>query len=505
MRTTDFARRTCLGMIASLGALADADVLYRSFEPSGDSLKWAYTSVQLGSRTSLQLDTTSPLAGRGSAKFGFVLTQNPYANFTFSSDTNWTRYDLRTARGLHVRIKSDVETVLWLFPITNWYSMQLNLEGYTVGWELSLRPGVLDTVLPFSDIGLRAWYASQALAASMPSNATLLQGVSGFSFHVYPATASTPDWTSTDTLSGTLEIDSVTITGLNALPPGSDPKRLTLWEAEDTAFSRLHADSVPGTFRYSNPASSMKVGIVSADTGLGWGKVAPLFTYHAVPEPGKEYSSWTGCGWTATALDVSGTSWFEFPEHVSNTGNYRINLLSDRYAQSSIDSGIIYGWDVDLASVGWMLAVNLKVSDLAPPSWASSRTQALALLPGVAEALKGVNGFQIQPNFKWTDAHTLSSPSTGTILFDDFVAFGIDRAVPSTRRPAEVAGGRASTHRAPWNLAGSTLTNSGFESLAIFDLEGRPFAEAPPAGQVRLRKGLWICRSGKESGRLVVP
>jgi hypothetical protein len=487
----------CLGV--GLVANAHADVLYRGFEPGTDGLSSVTTHAHPGCSSSIQLDTTAPLSGKGSALFSFSFgsnSANPVIDFTFGqldADNTWKPVDLRKATGLHFHLKTELATspssgtTLFIMPCSNWYPLPHILKGMAYGWTIDLQAGTLDTTLPFSGLDLRPYFKTLPLSASLPPSDTILQGVIGFDFQVYPTDLTSP-------AIGSFELDSVVLTGIDEIPAGTDPKKVSLFDFDDTTFASSHKDSVPGVYTMANAASTAKISSVRGDS-TAWGTITPECTYTIVAS--SDYTAWVGCGFRGAAWDLTGTTRFEFAEAASAAGKYRINLISDRYPKVLLDSGVVWGWDSAFAAnVTNSDGIWLAVKDLAVPSWASSKTALLAKLPPIDSILKGVDGFQILPDLSWNGA-TIPSPSSGYIRFDHFLAVGVDTLIPSALASSTTDAKAKGSILSSLRLRGRFLRNDGIQPARITSPNGRLFSVVTPGSSTVLPQGVWIVEGTK--------
>jgi hypothetical protein len=497
-------RETSAAFLLISASISQANVTYRTFEPSTDSIRFARGYFNEGSSSNLTLDTIGPLLGKGSAhlefKLGGIPWEGPYAGLVFGYDTLWRKIDLTKYSGIHVRIKSDVAVNLWINPYSEFYPLPHHLDGYDYGWNILLYPGVLDTILPFRALDVRPYFKTQPLFSSLPPIDSIFVGTSAFQ-----ATVSPWNQDSVATAAGNLWLDGIELVGQDSLVPGRVSRKFVFKEFEDTAFARIHSDSFDGVFKYGNPTSKIRI---SSDTGA-WGLITPRLDYKVVPDPGKTYSAWVGAGFAMPALDMTGLTRLEFVDHVAATGNFRVSLMSDRYPQVLVDTGIAWGWTCQMIKDARPnVGQSLLISKLDVEDWAKTKTSLYALLPPVDSILKGVSGVRFQAMMDWSsDGKSISGSDSGHIRFDHFIAVGIDSAPASAKLQHTTAIQSKSPTLSPlqFQLYGNILHNTGSRTLEIRSLSGSAIARLGSHERLTLENGTWIAGNGSDRRLFFVP
>jgi hypothetical protein len=229
-------------------------------------------------------------------------------------------------------------------------------------------------------------------------------------------------------------------------------------------------------------------------------KTNSLCSYQLAVDSGTTRSAYAGCGFDRKPADMTGALRFGLSVAVKNAGAYRINLITDRYRKSSLDSGALLGWDVDLLAGDTGQFLTLQIADLSAPSWANGRTALLADLPAVATALLGVSGFTIQPILTWKDSVTLETAVSGWIQLDHVLAQGIETFIPSSFTQTTGVLRLPQRSRSPLQYLGNrTFCNASSKAVNLLAPLGKATQKIEAHQTIQIPQGIWIMVSESEA------
>jgi|GEM_PF-6637243 len=475
----------------------------RRFEKGADSLVGDDPYASDSSVALVSMDTLHPISGKASGRLDYVLdprgTDYPFAGYFAWFDKV---VDFRMPTGLRIKVNSSaygkqMEVAL----ASTWLPLPHTNLAVDYRWVFPLRQGPTDTTLLLADAKVNDWERSQFpyLVKTLPAKATIFQGVYGVAFHI---NTTTPVATAQ---AGYLLVDDISLVGVDTLPRGAEAKLLQVREADYNQAS--HPDSAYRTWSFANSAS--KVSVRRNLDNVTWGSADFKMDFKFQNQPGQAFSAYAGMGLGLrgdSAWDLRGAARWEFAQNTPDASRkVWVNLVSDRYPQELVDSGVVYGWEETFDATFRQWEGNVMYTDsLKPPSWAKGRTRLLAMLPPVDTILQAVRGIEFHPQPLW-DAQGLlpAGGDSSSIQVNHVIAVGLDTWKPAPVRLSGIAGSRGV--RQSWQRIGRTLFNRGGTALELFSPDGRLQGRLEPGASRIVAPGLVLVRSAGRTETLAIP